>query len=255
MPEIADTALISPDATLGRGVAIGHATTIHAGTVVGDGTTIGDFCSIGHPAAAAKGPARIGTGSTIRSHSVIYAGAELGERFECGHHVLVRAGARTGVNARVGSYSSLEGELEIGDYFRMQGHCEIGPGTRIADFVWIFPQVVCTNDPLPPSHVLAPVTVGSGAAICTAAVLLPGCRLGEGAFVAAGAHVAGEVPAGRVVLPTGELGGHVSTLLHFASGTRHPWMRHFTDQFPDDARERIAALLERVEAARAGRTA
>jgi UDP-3-O-[3-hydroxymyristoyl] glucosamine N-acyltransferase len=225
-------------------VRVGQGTVVHEDVEIGERTTIGELCLLG--AGEADEPLRIGAGSLIRSHSVLYRGARLGPGLRTGHHVLVRAGARVGANLQLGSYSSLEGDLEIGDYVRIAGRCELGPGTVLGDFAWIFPGVVCMNDPLPPSSIRAAVEIGAGAVVCTGALLFPGARIGRGAFVSAGARVQGDVEPGSVVLPDGSPGGPVRRLVHLESGTRHPWPRHYSEGYPAEATDRLAELRDRL---------
>jgi len=238
---IAPTASVSERATLGEDVIVGHGTIVYDNVVVGDGTVIGEFCVVGHPSTAANGPLRIGPMSLIRSHTVLYLGASLGPKLETGHHAVIRENCRVGANLRIGSYSSLEGEVDVGDFVRIYGHSQIGRGTALGDFVWLYSLVTCANDPLPPSNIEAPCRIGAGAVAALNAQLLC-CRIGEAAFVSAGALVHGEVPAGEIVRPDGSLGGPVSHLLHLESGTRHPWFRHLTGHYPPEAEEKLQAL-------------
>lgn len=249
MSTISPTASIDPAAKLGHNVKVGHNTVVYGDVEIGDDTTIGEFCVIGEPVPSATTPLRVGAGSTIRSHSVLYQGSEIGSRLETGHFVLIRAGARIGENLRIGSYSSLEGDMRIGDFVRMQGNVQIGPGTVIEDCAWIFSLVTATNDPLPPSHVFSPVRIGAGAVVCVGATLMPGSTVGTGAFVAAGAQAKGDIPAGVFVDVTGEVKGPITHLIDLGSGTRHPWTRHFGDALPQDAAERVHELQEEMLAA------
>jgi hypothetical protein len=75
---------------------------------------------------------------------------------------------------------------------------------------------------------------------------MPGCRVGKGAFVAAGTTVTGDVPDGAVVSSDGRVSGRVDRLMNLASGTRHPWMRHFTGAYPPDAQARLEALRDEI---------
>jgi UDP-3-O-[3-hydroxymyristoyl] glucosamine N-acyltransferase len=236
---------IDPAAAIGDGVTIGRFTVVHPNVVIGDGTVIGDHCVIGQPCGRDE-PLVIGPGSTIRSHSVLYEGSRIGPQLETGHQVLIRAGCEIGVNARIGTQAALEGEIELGDYVRIQGYSIFGTGTKVGDFAWIFPQCVMTNDPLPPSRIFEPVVIESGAVVCTNTIVMPGCRIGLGAFVASGARPKGEIPAGAVVLADGRIGGPVTHLMHLESGTAHPWMAHFADVFPAEAQDRITQLRFQV---------
>jgi hypothetical protein len=48
-----------------------------------------------------------------------------------------------------------------------------------AEFAWIFPSVVLTNDPQPPSNILHGVVVENFAVIATQAVIMAGVRIGH----------------------------------------------------------------------------
>jgi UDP-3-O-[3-hydroxymyristoyl] glucosamine N-acyltransferase len=241
-------ACVDPAARIGADVRIGRFTVIGPNVEIGDDTTIGDHCIVGLECGHEQ-PLRIGAGATIRSHSVLYEGSTIGPRLETGHQVLIRAGCEIGVNARIGTQTSLEGDLTLGDYVRIQGYSVFGCGTRVGDFAWIFPKCVFTNDPLPPSTVCEPAVVGDGAVICTNTIVMPGCEIGFGSFVASGAKPKGTIPPGVVVLSDGRVGGPVTHLIHHDSGTAHPWMGHFAHVFPPEAQQRIAQLHFRVLAA------
>lgn len=246
---------VSPEARIGERVQIGYGARIYPWAVIGDDTVIGDYCIIGHPNSHQAGTAVIGSHSTIRSHTVIYRDVETGPRFETGHHALVRDGTRAGINLRIGSYSDVEGACFIGDYCRFHGFSHIGRGSRIGHFCWIFSSAILLNDPLPPSHIERPVVLEDGVVVSAAALVMPGAVLGKGAFVAAGAHAHGDVPAGAVVDgPKGEIVSHVALLADMQAGTCHPWMRHFADAYPSEAEERLKCLLDSILAGRRPRS-
>lgn len=237
-------ATICQGAVIERGCTIGAHSVVHDGCVVGEGSSIGEGCVLGVRGPAE--PARIGARSVIRSHSVIYSGSVLGEGLETGHHVVIREGSRIGRNLRIGNFSDVEGDCTIGDYCRFHGYVHVGKGARIGNFVWLYSLTTLLNDPLPPSRVSAPVSIGDGAVVCVGSTVMPDARLGIGAFVAAGCVVSGEVPAGAVVADHGAATSHVANLVHLESGTRHPWMRHFASAYPEAAQERIRALLDDI---------
>lgn len=244
---IADTARIHSKAHLGKDVVIGEYVVVHENVDIGDGCIIQDHCMLG-----AKGPRTsdrlvIGPGAIIRSHSVLYEHSSIGPRLETGHHVVIRERSVIGENFRIGNYSDVEGDCSIGDFTRFHGYVHLGKGSKVGHFVWLFSLVIGTNDPMPPSDLSYPVEIGDGAVVCVGAVLMPGCRLGKGAFVAAGAHARGEVPIGAVVSgPEGAVVNHVSRLMHLEGGLRHPWMRHFRSAYPADIHGRLDELLQEV---------
>ncbi|WP_373504114.1 N-acetyltransferase [Aestuariivirga sp.] len=240
--------LIDPAACIGQNVTIGHAVRIYGNVEIGDGCKIGDFSVIGCPAMAKGLPyLKLGPRATIRSHAVIYEGSTIGPELEAGHHVVIREGTVIGENLRIGNLSDIEGNCKIGDFVRMHAYAHIGKGSVVGDFVWIFSLTTLMNDPLPPSHLFEPVTVGDMAIICVNAQCLPGAIIGRGALIASGAVAQGDIPPGVIVTgAAGEVAGPVRLMLHLPTRTKHPWPRHFTDAYPDRTHERIRTLAAEI---------
>lgn len=145
---------------------------------------------------------RIGDSAVLRSGTVIYCEVEIGDHFQCGHHVLIRERMRIGRNTSVGSSSVIEGYGSIGDDVRIQSMVFVPTHTEIGDHVFIGPAAVLTNDRYPPTgkpELKGPV-IGNFAVIGAHATILPGVRIGEGAAVAAGAVVTRDVPAGKMAV-------------------------------------------------------
>lgn len=231
------SSLVSPEAMLAEDVRVGPFTVIHGNVVIGAGTHIDGFCEIGYPTELSDGqPLIIGANSKIRSHSVFYEGSTFGANLVTGHRVCVREKTVAGENLQIGTLSDIQGDCVIGDFVRFHSNVHIGKRSRVGNFVWIFPYVVLTNDPHPPSNVLKGVTVEDFAVIATMAVVLPGVRIGENSLV--GAHslvskdvepntVVSGVPA-KMVCPTSKI------LLQDGSGQpAYPWKRHFHRGYPD----------------------
>ena len=232
------SAIISPRAQIGAGVSVGPYSIVHDNVVIGAGTTIGSHCEIGHPSALAEGrPLCIGDNSLIRSHSVFYEGSTFGERLITGHRVTVRELTVAGKNLQIGTLGDIQGHCEIGDYVRTHSNVHIGQKSKIHNFVWIFPYVVLTNDPHPPSDMMLGVTVKDFVAIATLSVVLPGVTIHEGVLIGAHSSVARDVEAdmvaagvpAKVVCPTSQI------KLRDGSGQpAYPWRRHFHRGYPDD---------------------
>lgn len=135
----------------------------------------------------------------IRSGSTIYPNVVWGKNFETGHNVVIRDGTRIGDNVMVGTGTIIEGECIIQEGTRIQSNVFIPRETVIGHHVFIGPGVVMTNDKYPPSppgkaqRLLGP-TICSFVRIGAHATILPGVRIGYGAFVAAGALVTKDVP-------------------------------------------------------------
>jgi acetyltransferase-like isoleucine patch superfamily enzyme len=242
---IHSTAIISPEAKLGSNVSIGPYSIIYPNTVIGDNTTIGSHCEIGHPTPLAQGvPLTLGAGSLIRSHSIFYEGSTFGEKLVTGHRVTAREATRAGVNFQIGTLCDIQGHCSIGDYVRFHSNVHIGQHSTVGNFVWIFPYVVLTNDPHPPSEVMTGATVEDYAAIATMSILLPGVTVGKGALVGAHSSVNRDVAPDTVVAgsPAKFICETSKVKLKDGSGNAaYPWRKHFHRGYPEDV---IAAWLK-----------
>lgn len=232
------TALISPDAQLSADVSVGAYTIIHGNVQIGDGCTIGSHCEIGHPAPRAQGrPLVIAHGATIRSHSIFYEGSTFGEGLVTGHRVTVREGTQAGLNLQIGTLGDIQGTCQIGNYVRFHSNVHIGQHSTVGDFVWIFPYVVLTNDPHPPSEVMRGVTLNDYVAVATMSVILPGVKVGQGALIGAHSSVGRNVDPDTVVAgaPAKLICRTEEILLKDGSGgPAYPWRRHFSRGYPDE---------------------
>lgn len=245
-------ARISRHAAIGKNATIAETAIIHDNVVIGDDVEIGEYCIIGHRARGdwSGRPLRIGSRARIRSHAVVYEGSVFGDDLSVGHSSMVREGVHAGANLQIGTMNDLEGDCQIGDWVRFHSNVHISRGTQIGDLVWIFPYVVTTNDPIPPSGLQVGTVIGPGSAVCTSSVVLPGAKLGAGVFVGAMSRAGGEIPAAALVVGNpGRVAGSVRRLKHEPSGKRHPWMNHFSSAYPAEAQSRIAVLQTEVDAA------
>lgn len=233
------TAIISDGAQLGAGVKIGAYTIIHDNVLVGDGTEIGSHCEVGIPSALSDGsPLVIGKSSLIRSHSIFYAGSSFGDRLSTGHRVTVREGTRAGEAFQIGTLGDIQGHCNIGNYVKFHSNVHIGQHSTIGNYVWIFPYVVLTNDPHPPSEVMMGATIKDYVAIATMSIILPGVTVHEGALIGAHSSVNRDVAADTVVAgsPAKFICETSAIKLKDGSGnSAYPWRRHFHRGYPDDA--------------------
>jgi acetyltransferase-like isoleucine patch superfamily enzyme len=245
---VIESASISPRATIGRNVSIGAFTTVHDNVVIGDDTVIESHCVIGYPTRLARGaPLVIGERSLIRSHSVLYEGSTFGALLRTGHGVVAREGCIAGRNLQIGTGTHLEGDCRIGEYVRTHSGVHVSKHSTIGDFVWLYPRVQFTNDPLPPSRAVAPITVLPMAVIATGAILLPGVRIGKGAFVAAGSVVRSDV--GDVQCVSGipaRVFATLDRLINVEHGLAYPWPKHYRDGYPEDSFPAMDRLAEEI---------
>lgn len=243
------SAIVSAKAELGRNVEIGPFTIVHDHVRLGDDAVIGSHCEIGHPSPLAEGrPLAIGQGARIRSHSVFYQGSTFGDRLITGHRVTVREQTIAGENFQIGTLSDIQGHCRIGDYVRFHSNVHIGQHSEIGNFVWIFPYVVLTNDPHPPSNVVQGARIEDFAAIATMSIVLPGVVVGSGALVGAHASVNRNVAPDTVVagVPAKFVCNANDIKLKDGSGRpAYPWRTHFTRGYPEEV---VAAWLTQASA-------
>lgn len=246
--DIHASAFVHPNAVLGRGVKVGAFTVINDGVFVGENTIIESHSILGHPSPLAEGiPLNVGRNSHIRSHSIFYQGSTFGDGLTTGHRVTVREKTVAGDNLQIGTLSDIQGHCSIGNYVRFHSNVHIGQKSTIGDFVWIFPYVVLTNDPHPPSSVCLGATVEDFAAIATMSVVLPGVRIGKGALVGAHSSVGRDVAPETVVVgaPAKFVCNAGEIKLKDGSGNpAYPWRRHFSRGYPEHV---IKQWLDEVE--------
>lgn len=180
---------------------------VYPGVVLGAGATIGPFVVIGEAPGGhidAADRTVIGSNAIIRSHTVIYAGNTIGDRFQTGHGVLVREANIIGDDVSIGSHSIVEHHVVIADRVRIHSNVFIPEYSVLDEGAWIGPCVVFTNAryPLSPDvkKTLKGPHVCAGAKIGANVTLLPGIVIGRNALVGAGAVVVHDVPDGKVVV-------------------------------------------------------
>jgi acetyltransferase-like isoleucine patch superfamily enzyme len=147
-------------------------------------------------------PLRIGRNATVRPFTTIYAGSEIGDRFQTGQGVSIREDNRIGHDVSVGTGTVLEIGNRIGDHVRIHTGCFL-ERVEIEEHCFIGPRVVFTDDPHPPCpkygdcvggpRVMAFARIGAN---CT---LLPGVTIGRNSLVGAGSVVVRDVPENTVV--------------------------------------------------------
>lgn len=240
------TALVSPNTRLAEGVSVGPYTTIHDNVVIGANTEIQGYCELGVSNALSEGKKlEIGCNSLIRSHSIFYEGSRFGDELVTGHRVTVREKTIAGKNLQIGTLSDIQGHCEIGDYVRFHSNVHIGQKSRIGNYVWIFPYVVLTNDPHPPSDAMHGCVIHDYAVIATMSVVLPGTEIAEGCLIGAHSCVKGKTEQDHVYAgsPAKLICLTNRIQLSDGSGSAYPWRKHFTRGYPEEVIARWGAEL------------
>lgn len=238
MIKIHPTAIVSPNSILGKNVSIGPFTIIYENVEIADGSRIEGHCQIGYPTPLAEGkPLIIGKSSLIRTHSIFYQGSNFGDDLVTGHQVIVREKTIAGKGFQIGTLADIQGHCTIGHYVKTQSSVIIGQKSKIGNFVWLFPGVLLTNDPNPPSNDLLGVTLEDYVVIAVKSTLLPGVHIGRGSFIAAHSLVNQDAPEDSLI------SGSPAKRLCRASDMRmkddlrtkaYPWHKRFIRGYPDE---------------------
>ncbi len=142
--------------------------------------------------------------ATIHPSAVVDPGAIIGEDTKVWHFCHVAAGATIGRGCVLGQNVYVAPTARLGDGVRVQNNVSIYDGVALADRVFVGPSAVFTNVVRPRAevsrkHAYAETRVGAGATIGANATIVCGTKLGEYAFVGAGAVVTRDVPAHAIV--------------------------------------------------------
>lgn len=233
--------IIGDNVQIGENVYIDYHVIIRDNVTIRDGGTIGAHCILGEYLADfyddrenKKHPLHIGRDALIRSDSIIYGDNDIGDYFQTGHRVTIREHSRIGNHVRVGTLSDIQGYCEIQDFVSLHSNVHIGQKSLIKKFAWIYPYVVLTNDPYPPSEEMRGVTIEEFAVVATGTVVLPGVTVGSGALVGAGAVVTKDVEADMVAVGNpAKVKGSTDKIINRITGKPvYPWQYSFDRGMP-----------------------
>lgn len=227
--EIDDGTYIDSNSIIRSGVKIGKNSFVGSNCIIGEYWM--DFCI---DRKKHIHPLKIGNKALIRSGSIIYSGSKIGDELQTGHHVTIREKTIIGDHVSVGTLSDIQGNCVIGNYVRMHSNVHIGQLSVVDDFVWIYPYVVLTNDPTPPSDYFVGVHIHPFAIIATGSVVMPGIDIGQDSLVAAGCIVTKNVDPYAVVMGNpGKAKADVRDVISkFTGEPVYPWRHHFHNYMP-----------------------
>lgn len=240
---ISKTAVIYDNVTIEDDVFIDDYVIIHDNVTIGKGSSVGARCILGEYQSAfyekrdpGYHPLIIGEQAVIRSGSILYGDSQFGDHFMTGHNVTIREYTKVGNHVSIGTLSDIQGYCTIGNFSRLHSNIHVGQKSVIDEFVWIFPYVVLTNDPTPPSEDLFGVHIDAFAVIATGSALLPGVHIYGDSLVAAGAVVTKDVETFSVVGGNpAKIIGDVRNIKNRTTGEPvYPWRERFSRGMPWD---------------------
>lgn len=174
-----------------------------AGVEVGTGLVADAGVVVGYPTSREVAPHLVvGVAAVLRSGTVIYLGSEIGDRFQTGHHVVVREECWIGDDVSVWSNSVVDYGCRIGGGVKIHSNCYVAQYTEIAEGAFLAPGVTIANDLYPgradSAELMSGPSIGAGAQLGVNVTVLPYVRIGEGCLVGSGAVVTRDLPSGTV---------------------------------------------------------
>lgn len=142
------------------------------------------------------------SGYFVHPHALCESRA-IGEHTRVWAFAHVLPGATIGKDCNICDHVFIENDVVLGDRVTIKSGVQLWDGLRIADDVFVGPNVTFANDKYPRSkHHESPVLqthLARGASIGGGAAILPGLRIGARAMVGAGSVVTHDVPARAIV--------------------------------------------------------
>ncbi len=155
-------------------------------------------------AKAPLAPLELGAGAAVCSGALVYAGTVIGPAAIVGDLATVRERCVLGEGVVVGRGVCIENDVPIGAFTKIQSNSYITAYSELEEHVFVAPCVTTTNDNFmgrtdARHDKIKGAIIRRGARVGGGVVILPGIEIGAEAFVAAGALVTRDVPAGKLV--------------------------------------------------------
>ncbi|MCR4587382.1 MAG: N-acetyltransferase [Lachnospiraceae bacterium] len=238
---IQNNCIIEDNVVLGDNSYIDNNCLIRNDVVLGENSTIGANCILGEyqmdffkDHEYHKHELIIGKNAIIRSGCILYSGTVIGDNFQAGHQVTIRENSQIGNSVSAGTLTDIQGHCKIGNYVRMHSSVHVGTSSVIDDCCWIYPYVVFTNDPTPPSDTEIGVHVHAFAIVATNAIILPGIDVQSDSLIGAGTIVNRNVEKYQVVVGNpGKPRADIRDIKNRETGEPYyPWRYHFDRNMP-----------------------
>jgi UDP-2-acetamido-3-amino-2,3-dideoxy-glucuronate N-acetyltransferase len=142
---------------------------------------------------------------TLHPSAIVDAGAQIGDNCRIWHWVHISGGARIGSDCSLGQNVFVGNDVVIGNNVKIQNNVSVYDAVTLEDDVFCGPSMVFTNVYNPRSGVIRKdeyrrTLIRRGATLGANATVVCGVRVGEYAFVGAGAVVTADVPAYALVV-------------------------------------------------------
>lgn len=210
---VMEYAVIRKNVTLGVNVIVHPHVVIEAGVTIGEGSEIFPGTYIGKVPKGAGATSRsiafvpqveIGAFCAIGPHAVIFYDVQVGPNTLIGDGASIREKVRVGRNCLLSRYVTVNYNTTIGDRTKIMDSTHITGNTLIGSDVFISTMVATVNDHAPAftydeDQIRGPV-IEDKATIGANATIMPGIRVGEGAFVGAGAVATKDIAPYDVVM-------------------------------------------------------
>lgn len=239
--KICDGVILCAGSRIGAGSYLDFGVIIRENVILGEGAFVGAKCILGEYLVdfmknrdLQHYKTIIGEQALIRSGTIIYGKNIIGHHLQTGHNAVIRENSQIGHHVRVGTLCDIQGDCRIGNYVSMQSGVYIAQRSIIKDYIWLYPHVVLTNDPNPPSEELAPIIIENFATVAARSVVLPGRMIGADAVVGAGSVVSKNVKEGMIVVgnPIREFGSAKDYKSKATGENVYPWRYYFDRGMP-----------------------
>ena len=177
-------------------VSIGRDTVIYPNTYLEGGTVIGRNCTVYQGVRIRD--SRVGDGAVVKDNPLVEQ-SRIGDGASVGPFAHLRPGSMIGRNAKIGNFveikKSVIGEGSKASHLSYLGDADIGSNVNIGAGT-----ITCNYDGKNKSR----TRIGSGVFVGSDSQLVAPVTIGKGAYVAAGATITRDVPAGSLAISRAE---------------------------------------------------